>query len=257
MTNKTIGNLITASAALLFGCAHAATVTLVADVWCPYNCEPGSAEPGFMIEIAQKSLAKAGHTVDYKNLPWSRAIDETRKGKYDGIIAAVKDDAPDFVFPENQIGLNSSVFLVRKGDPWRYTGIGSLSGVAVGITQDYAYEEEFDAYAAANLKDSTKIQAVSGDDTLSSNLKKLDAKRIGALLDDAAVIGYRLGVEGKQEVYEIGGRLRSAPAYVTFSPAKPSSAEYAKLLSDGVVELRQSGELAKILAKYGQSDWQP
>ncbi len=41
------------------------TITIAADNWCPMNCEPESKEPGFMVEIAQSILAKAGHKVVY------------------------------------------------------------------------------------------------------------------------------------------------------------------------------------------------
>ena len=39
--------------------ATAETVTLRADVWCPFNCEPDAASPGYMIEIAKAALEPA------------------------------------------------------------------------------------------------------------------------------------------------------------------------------------------------------
>jgi len=36
--------------------AIADTITIRADVWCPYNCEPDSEKPGYMIEIVQKNI---------------------------------------------------------------------------------------------------------------------------------------------------------------------------------------------------------
>jgi len=234
---------------------QAATITLVADVWCPYNCEPGSDKPGFMIEIAQKVFGEAGHTVDYRNMPWSRAIDESRKGRFDGIIGAAKDDAPDFIYPGNPLGVSTSVFAVRKGDPWKFTGIDSLAGVAVGTIQDYSYSEEFDAYVAENDKDSSKIQVATGEDALNINIRKLEAKRIGALVEDGYVLEYELGVQGKAGTFDIAGDLGASDLFIAFSPAKPESAGYAKLLGEGVAKLRASGELATILARYGVKDW--
>jgi len=49
---------------------HGATVSLRADFWCPFNCEPDAARPGFMVEIAPYALgSKYGHTVDYQIMP--------------------------------------------------------------------------------------------------------------------------------------------------------------------------------------------
>ena len=243
-------------AALLFGFgAQAATISIVADEWCPYNCEPGSDKPGFMIEIAQKVLGSAGHTVDYKNMPWSRAIDEARKGKFDAIVGAAKDDAPDFVFPNKPLGVSVSVFAIRKGESWKYTGVESLAGQSVGVIQDYTYEDEFDAYVAANSKDSSKVQVAAGETALSTNIKKLEAKRISALVEDESVLNYGLAQEGKSGAFSIAGDLGASEIYIAFSPAKKESADYAKLLSDGIDKLRASGELKAILAKYGLEDW--
>ncbi|MNT92496.1 hypothetical protein D3C72_2337940 [compost metagenome] len=44
--------------------------------------------------------------------------------------------------------------------------------------------------------------------------------------------------------------------YVSFSPANPKSPQYAALITKGISELRQSGELKKILDKYGVLDWE-
>ena len=46
--------------------------------------------------------------------------------------------------------------------------------------------------------------------------------------------------------------------YIAFAPAQvcPQCTEYAQTLSRGMSQLRQSGELGKILARYGLRDWQ-
>ena len=87
------------SSALVASTAIGETISLRADAWCPYTCDPGAAKPGFMIEIAKMALEPAGHKVDYKVLNWARAITETRKGKFTAIVGAAKDDAPDFIYP--------------------------------------------------------------------------------------------------------------------------------------------------------------
>ena len=52
-------------------------ITLRADEWCPYNCQPKSQNPGFIIEIAETVFKKAGHTIDYQVMPWARPRSET------------------------------------------------------------------------------------------------------------------------------------------------------------------------------------
>lgn len=235
--------------------AQAATITLVADEWCPYNCKPGSAKPGYMIEIAQKVFGAAGHTIDYRNLPWSRAIAESRQGKYDGIIGAAVGDAEDFKFPASPMGKASNVFWVNKGDPWKYSGIASLDKISLGTIRDYSYSDEIDAYAVKNEKDPKRVQIASGDNALDTNFKKLAAKRVGAIIENGYVAQNFLTETGQTGKFQAAGETEADDVYIAFSPASANGAQYAKLLGDGIEKLRASGELAKILAKYGVSDW--
>ncbi len=52
----------------------AETITLAADVWCPFNCNPGGDPPGYMVEVAKAVFEPRGHTVTYRVLPWARAV---------------------------------------------------------------------------------------------------------------------------------------------------------------------------------------
>lgn len=251
------------SALLLFaGCllsaipaTQAATITIVADEWCPYNCEPGSDKPGYMIEIAQKVLGGAGHTIDYRNMPWSRAIEESRKGSFDAIVGAAEGDAPDFVFPKTSLGTSSNVFIVSKGSDWRFADMSSLEGVSLGTIRDYSYGDELDAYITKHEKDSSRIQIASGDTALDTNVKKLKAGRIGTAVEDRNVVEYFLASTGQQDQFEVAGDLGEDPLYIAFSPQTKDGAEYARLLAEGVESMRASGELATLLKKYGLQDW--
>ena len=86
----------------LFACAD--TVTILSDKWYPVNGDPTSSKPGYMIDIAQVILKTNGHFLDYRLAPWTRSISEVRKGRADCIVGAYKEDATDFIFPENSWG---------------------------------------------------------------------------------------------------------------------------------------------------------
>jgi polar amino acid transport system substrate-binding protein len=241
---------------LLASVAQAATISIVADEWCPYNCTPGSDQPGYMIEIAQKVLGEAGHAIDYRTMPWSRAIEEARRGKFDAIVGAAQGDAPDFVFPSVKLGVSSNVLMVKTGSPWRYTDMGSLATVSLGTIRDYSYGDELDAYIGEHEKDPKRVQIASGDNALETNFKKLDAGRIDVLVEDRNVVEYHLAGSGQAAGFSAAGDLGEDDLYIAFSPATPGAAEYAKLIAEGVRRLRASGELAAILARYGLKDWQ-
>ena len=54
--------------------AFSDTISMRADVWCPYNCDPSSKDLGLAIEIAEYAFAKKGHKIDYQIFPWPRTV---------------------------------------------------------------------------------------------------------------------------------------------------------------------------------------
>lgn len=227
------------------------TIVLVADDWCPYNCAADAKDPGFLIELARLIFTARGHTVEYKVLPWSRAIEESRSGKFTGIVGAYKDDAPDFIYPEESVVRGGNDFFVKSGDPWKYDGLSSLEKVSIGVIQDYSYGAELNAYIKRYSTNADRIQVVSGDDALEKNINKLLAGRIRVVLEDASVMNHFLQAHGNtKEVISAGGGEKQN-VYIAFSPAIHKAKDYANLLSEGIIAHRKDGTLQTILGKYG------
>lgn len=241
-------------AGMLGGSATADTIRLRADEWCPYNCEPGSDRPGYMIEIAREVLEGAGHRVDYATLNWQRSIEETRLGRFDGIIGAVVEEAPDFVFPAS-LGRSSDGYVMRRGATFRTDGPEALDGLVVGAIRGYEYGDPVGAYIEANQDDPQRVQLLAGDSALSQNLRKLVTGRVDLVVDDVNRLRLFIDSLGLREQAEIVHQDEANDLFIAFSPANPRSVAYAELLSAGVESLRASGRLASILDRYGLRDW--
>jgi len=235
------------------------TLTFVADDWCPYNCAPDSDHPGYIVEILKAAYERHGYKVEYKNVPWTRAIEEVMSGKYTGLLSTSVTNTPDLIFPGVAQGAYgeaaSSTFYVRAGDPWRYNGVKSMEGRMLGMIADYLYGEEFDKYVADNAKDMRRVQIVAGSGTaLESNIRKLVAGRVDMIVEDPFVIGWFLSqhpdLQGK---IEAAGNLGDGddPVYVGFSPNIPDAQKLAQILTDEMLAMRDNGELQKIFARYG------
>ena len=255
---KRIFSSITVCLVLTFitiGVAAAATITLRADSWPPYNDEPNSAKPGYLIEIAELVFAAKGHKIDYQLMPWTRCLDSVRQGTYDAAVGTDKSESPDFVFSDEGLGYNASGFFVKKGNNWKYSGIDSLKQVRLGIIDGYGYFDQLTDYIndKANAK---KLFAATGDDALPKLLKMLAAGRIDAIVENLNVMNLAIEEGGyKGAIVSAGDVEEKTMLYLGFSPAKESSKEYARILSDGIQELRQSGKLQEILSRYGLDDW--
>lgn len=231
------------------------SISLRADAWCPYNCEPDSDKPGYMVEIAQYAFKHTGNQVQYETLNWPRAILETKNGQHDGIIGASKNDAPGFIYPEIELGTMQPCFYAKQENPWTYRGIDSLSQVSLGVINGYAYSEELDPYVAKYIQDTARIQVGSGDDALKNNALKLTKGRIDILVEDRAVMSYFLKKTGQSQRIKNVGCAKHTDVFIAFSPASPKSQEYANILARGLRELRESGKLKTILESYGLTDW--
>lgn len=251
-------------AAFLFGSpAKAEDIRIVADVWCPYNCAPGAKEEGFMVDIARRIFERKGMRVEYSTMPWSRAIELTRKGQYTAIVGAGYSDAPDFIFPQNIQAITSYGVYTRPGESWVYRGVSSLEKRTLGGIQDYAYVGEIDSYIRQHARDHERVQLISGEDGLQQNLRKLQAKRVDTFIENEFVIGdyfRRTGISSdtiRFAGYATASKPEDLYLFIAFGPDNPKAKEYAEMLSQGMQDLRASGELKRILANYDIKDWYP
>ena len=236
-----------------FSVVRAETVTIRADEWFPVNGQPHSDRPGYMIELASIILAGHGYTVDYQTMPWERAVDSVRKGKYDCVVGAFRGDTPDFVFPHENWGRFATWFYTRPDDQWHYTGLDSLRNQTIGIIGGYSYGDELDSFIQHN---NPLFHIIKGDKALENNIEKLLAGRISVIAEAPLVMNAKLKQLGLQGRLRPAGHFNQGEAiYIACSPAKPGSRQLVDWFDAGVQALRRSGALAKILAKYAMTDW--
>lgn len=230
-------------------------ITIAADSWCPFNCQPGAELPGFMVEVAKRAFSAKGHEVVYLEVNWSRAIQEARKGNLTAIIGAFKGDAPDFVFPDHELAVLGNTFFVHKENDWTYQGLDSLKRIQLAAINGYDYGDELRGYIQES--GSASVTLLGGDQyPLRRGIRMLSLRRVDALVEADPVFWYNANLLGKADQFKVAGRA-SEPmkSYIAFSPRLPESEDYARILSEGIASMRASGELDEILAKYGLKDW--
>jgi len=209
-----------------------------------------------MIEIAHSILKKYGHKLDYRLAPWKRSLSEVRQGNADCIVGAYKSDAPDFIFPAQAWGKAEFKFYVPVNSTWQYHGSLEVDDISLGVISGYTYSPELDRYIIEN-KHSSKVQQTVGEDALELNIRKLMVMRIDAIISFEPVMKDKLSKMNLSEQIKSVGALKPAQLmYIACSPKKASSQYYSELFSSGIIALRKSGELHRILKKYGLKDWQ-
>ena len=226
------------------------TIVIAADEWCPYNCTPGSENPGFMIEVAREALAPYGHEIEYKTLNWARSLYQAEKGDIDGVVGAVTDEAEGFIFGP-AIGTYSDTVVFRAGEGFDPDDITNRPALRLGAINGYKYYGPVNEFIQAHEDDRQRVQYVSGENALEQNIRKLIAGRIDVVAEVKSVIEYNLSHLKLAEAVEVREIDETDDTFIAFSPANELSHTYADQLTEGVQRLRSSGRYAEIFAKYG------
>lgn len=249
-----------ASMAVCAAAPAAKMLRLEGDVWAPYVMDSADGRRGFMVDVAERALTRAGYQVSFAAVPWSRALLNVERGTVDGVVGiyATQAHAKGLVWVEEELGVSINTFYARQDSGWRYTGLSSLDAVRLAVIANYDYGE-LNAYVERLRQvGDLRLQVSSGNDVLQRNLRMLLADRVDVVVDDALVVDY----VARHMDGDVAGRLRAVGTVeprnrvgIAFAAQNPRAAEFAQALSDGIRKLRQSGELKTILDRYEVKDW--
>ena len=242
--------------------SNAETVRINFDDWCPYYCpdaenskSPNTEKPGYQLEIINNIFIQKGYKIKYLSLPWTRAIKEATEGRLDALLSPSRSEAPELIFPEEEIGILGWCFYTEKKNSWNYKDVTSLNQVMLGFLQGNDFGEEIQKYIEKNKNNRMLIQPETGMDWIEKNFKRLAMGRITAILDEPFTLDYFIKTNNLDNQFRKAGCLESQKMYIAFSPKNPMAKKYAKLFDYGIRELRKSGEFEKILSAYGLTDW--
>lgn len=242
---------------------YAKKIIFAVDDYCPYYCKDHQAtveqlldKPGFVIEILEYTFKEQGYDIEYVFMPWERGLAEVHKNTINGIIVASKGNAPALIYPQEEQGSSKGCFVTHTENNWKFTNRDSLSNVRLGVIQGYDYGEPVDSFIWQHHQSDYQISFISGVNALPRLLSMLERKRIDATIDDVNVLRYLLKEMNLNNTVAFANCTDDqVNLYVGFSPKAPEAQKYANMLSKAMTNLRESGKLAIILAKYNLTDW--
>lgn len=227
------------------------SITLAADPWCPHNCEAGSSQEGYMIEIARAAFAMADIEVTYQNVSWARALKQVQDGHIDGVVGALAGEGGNLIFPEEPVGYSRTVLFTHPDSTWVWNGLSSLADQSLLAINGYSYSPELDAYIREKQDQPEKVWIISGPSPLLRAIELLEQHRFDVFPEDLAVMEWTVHNKPTGIHPRNAGQIYQSPAYIAFSPAKADAPELARILSDGIRALRANGQIANILDRYG------
>lgn len=242
---------------LAFNHVQAQTVTLAADTWCPYSCQPQADRRGYIVELVKAAFQPLGLPIEYRVMPWSRALIEVQRGELAAVIAANSQEVLEhqLVVGNEPVGYARGCVFVPAGSAFKYNTADDLSRLrAVGVVGGNAYQHDFGDWLNQSAN-KPKIVAVYGDETTSKRISMMLVGRLDGLLEDKAEVHYVLHERKLEDKIISAGCQQGTNLYVAFSGKNARSQEYAANLDKQLKLMRKSGALRKLLASYGLQDW--
>lgn len=206
----------------------------------------GGQPQGIAVEVVKLILEKKlSHKVEISIFPWTRALKDTKKGKFDAIFTAYKNaERVKFLDYSNEVVIPQVVkFYQKKNSKWNFSGdLMELQKARIGVVSTISYGEKFD-----QVKD--KLQLFRNT-KLEYNFKQLQKDRLDLVISNIFVGAYTLKKNAMQNNFEtLNVLVQKVPSYIAFSKANKLTslrdqfdAEFRKIV--------KSGEYFKIMNKY-------
>ena len=208
----------------------------------PYATQDRSDE-GLVLNIVRMAFAKAGYRVEYTFLPWTRALQETKAGKWDGTAywGYTAQRKHDFLLSDTVI-VEPWVLLYRADMHFDWHQLSDLKPYVVATVQDYTYTPELWALINSHqIKNDTAMHDLS-------SLRKLVAGRVDIVPLDRNVACYMMQ---KYLTPAEATRIRAHPrllspnftTHVMLNRSDPKNPERLAAFNLALKQLRQSGSI--------------
>lgn len=227
--------------------AEEKTLVAAADPWPPF-VDKNNPTDGLSLEIVRAAYATQGYTVKMEYVPWARAEQEVKEGKFDILPDTwMTEKRKAYLMYSEPYAFNKVKFIKVKGDPFEYNGLASLEGKTLGTVRGYGYGDEF--LSATNFRRDEVVDIIT-------NIKKLtaDSKRIDLTLEDEIVARSVISKESPDLLEKIeftNNSLSENALHVTVGLAHPRHKEIIEAFNKGLAEIKANGTYAKTLANYG------
>ncbi len=217
-------------------------ITIVAEVYPPYEYVENGQWVGHDADIVREVCKRIGVTPVFKEYPWKRCIKMMKEGKAEGIISLF--NTPErrkfLFFPAFNMSYEKNVIFANKGSGIKMDGLEDIKGKKLGVQAEYSYGERFD-----NFKGLEKDYSYS----LESLVRKLDIGRMEIVIGNESVIMHmnkKMGLKPIEAIYTVS----NDPLHIGFSSVHPKGKELADKFGKILGDMKQEGLVDKIIGKY-------
>ncbi len=216
---------------------------IVYEEYPPYEFKSGGKLTGLDIEILNAIASKAKVSFEFVEVPWERALHMVQTGEADGIISLfATDERKGFLhFPAEGLAYEKNIIFARKSFNGNVKTVSDLKGNMIGVTAGYSYGKSFDTAKGLN-KDESKDQETM--------FKKFINNRFDLLITNELVGHYMFNTMKFKDFKALSYVADNQMLYMGISKKSANSSELLNLVNKHLSDMKKSGELNKIRAKY-------
>lgn len=195
---------------------------------------------GLYIDVVKSLAVRLGVTLEFREVPFRRALDDMEKGKADLMLGPNRTPAREafMIYLNEPLPRERKVFFVPPGAPDIVT-LADLNGRQIGVLRGAVYFPAFDTDAKIRKR------AVNRYEVAFRMVAKgrLDGVIVPELLGNYLVRS--LGVQVKKATFVARGQ----PSYITVSRRSPWAAQVPRLEAE-LRRMRRVGALARMMGRY-------
>jgi polar amino acid transport system substrate-binding protein len=229
------------------------TLTIAADYWCPYNCLPEDENQGFLVELTRRAMHIYGIDIEYKMVPWHKALIMLEKNEIEGLIGVSSLDGRNLISTNIPMAYSASHSFTRSDNNWVYDGVPSLRGKKLSFILDYILDEEISDYFGRFYSKKPSLFKIEDDENavVDSILNLIDGDA-DVFIEDKKVVDYITKNNGLNSYVRDAGKVsnKSLPIYIGFSKDVADIKTIIGYLEEGIASLKATGEYDHLLEKY-------
>jgi polar amino acid transport system substrate-binding protein len=202
---------------------------------------------GHVNHIIQEAFAAQGMQVEFVYLPWKRAYEEARQGKFDATSFWYENtERRDSMLFSDPVIINRTVFFQRADEEEiRWETLSDLSAYRMSATLGFTYTDDF--YSAIANQLIAPIMVPSD----MQNIKLLMADRIDVFATDEMVgfyIAAQLSIDPRK-LKVITPPLNTPTGYLLTTKNNPNAPELIAIFNEGLKKIKAEGIYQQILER--------
>lgn len=200
---------------------------------------------GFITEIVVAAFARSGYDSTVRFLPWQRAFDGAKAGKYTVLYTMwYREEREEWFEFSDALPANEVGFFKRVGDDISFNNFSDLKPYTIGVVRGYVNPPGFDEAGLTT--------EVVDNDAL--NLNKLLRGRIDLVLIDKIVGQHILNINHAQHKHEVEWMkppVTVETQHLVVSKRAPDSRAILDNFNRGLAAIIADGTVSQITRKHG------